>query len=271
MTAPTTGPDPETIREVLRRLRARQGPFLPGAPLPIIDQVVATVLSQNTSDVNSGRAFTRLKERFPSWEQVADAPPDEVADAIRPGGLAAVKARRIRRSSPRSSGGKDASTSTGCAGSATRRPRPTSPRCPGSARRPPPACSCSRWAAPRSPWTRTCTASSPGSAGCRRAPPPQGAGAAHPARAAGDPPRAARGVHRARPYRVPRPGAAVRRVRAARPVRVRRCRTGQRGGLISGRRATTVSGGEERLEHAAVPVRHPPPDAPRWAGRARRR
>lgn len=96
MTAPMTGPDPETIREVLRRLRARQGPFRPGEPLPIIDQVVATVLSQNTSDVNSGRAFTRLKERFPSWEQVADAPPDEVADAIRPGGLAAVKARRIQ-------------------------------------------------------------------------------------------------------------------------------------------------------------------------------
>jgi Predicted EndoIII-related endonuclease len=92
-----TLPDPEVVREVLRRMRARQGPFKPGEPLPIIDQVVATVLSQNTSDVNSGRAFARLKARFPSWEQVADAPVDEVADAIRPGGLADVKARRIQR------------------------------------------------------------------------------------------------------------------------------------------------------------------------------
>lgn len=92
-----TTPDPELIREVLRRMRARQGPFVPGRPLPIIDQVVATVLSQATSDVNSGRAFTRLKERFPVWEQVADAPPDEIADAIRPGGIAQVKSRRIQR------------------------------------------------------------------------------------------------------------------------------------------------------------------------------
>lgn len=92
-----TSPDPEVVREVLRRLRDRQGPFRPGEPLPIVDQVVATVLSQNTSDVNSGRAFARLKARFPSWEQVADAPPEEVADAIRPGGLADVKARRIQR------------------------------------------------------------------------------------------------------------------------------------------------------------------------------
>ncbi len=90
-------PDPELIREVLRRMRARQGPFAPGEPLPIVDQVVATVLSQATSDVNSGRAFARLKERFPHWEQVADAPPDEVADAIRPGGIAEVKSRRIQR------------------------------------------------------------------------------------------------------------------------------------------------------------------------------
>lgn len=89
-------PDPELIREVLRRMRARQGPFTPGEPLPIVDQLVATVLSQATSDVNSGRAFARLKERFPNWEQVADAPPDEIADAIRPGGIAEVKSRRIQ-------------------------------------------------------------------------------------------------------------------------------------------------------------------------------
>lgn len=58
--------------------------------------LVATVLSQHTSDVNSDRAYRRLRERFPTWEAVRDAPVAEVEDAIRPGGLAAVKAARIQ-------------------------------------------------------------------------------------------------------------------------------------------------------------------------------
>ena len=90
------GPDPRRIRAVQRRLRAGQGAFTPKPRLPVIDEIVATVLSQHTSDVNSGRAFTRLKERFPSWEQVLDAPPGDVADAIRCGGIADQKARRIQ-------------------------------------------------------------------------------------------------------------------------------------------------------------------------------
>lgn len=55
-----------------------------------------TVLSQATSDVNRDRAYSRLKERFPTWEAVLEAPVDEVADAIRPGGIADVKAGRIQ-------------------------------------------------------------------------------------------------------------------------------------------------------------------------------
>ena len=90
-------PGPEGIREVQRRLRAGQGAFTPKPQLPVIDEVVATVLSQHTSDVNSERAFARLKERFPTWEQVADAPVEEVADAIRCGGIADQKARRIQQ------------------------------------------------------------------------------------------------------------------------------------------------------------------------------
>ena len=88
--------DGKAIREVQRRLRGQQGPFVPKPPLPVIDEIVATVLSQHTSDVNSGRAFARLRERFPAWEQVAHAPAGEVEDAIRCGGIAAQKARRIR-------------------------------------------------------------------------------------------------------------------------------------------------------------------------------
>ncbi len=54
-----------------------------------------TVLSQNTSDVNRDRAFRAMRERFPSWESVADADPRALAAAIRPGGLSNVKAPRI--------------------------------------------------------------------------------------------------------------------------------------------------------------------------------
>jgi endonuclease-3 len=59
--------------------------------------LVATILSQHTSDTNSARAYARLVERLPTWEQVRDAPTDVVADAIRPGGLAKLKAERIQR------------------------------------------------------------------------------------------------------------------------------------------------------------------------------
>ncbi|MEA2435393.1 MAG: endonuclease [Actinomycetota bacterium] len=55
-----------------------------------------TVLSQATSDLNSGRAFASLKERFPAWEEALAAPVGSIADAIRAGGIADVKARRIK-------------------------------------------------------------------------------------------------------------------------------------------------------------------------------
>jgi len=93
MTAPGTG----RIREVQRRLRAEQGPFTPKPVLPVIDELVATVLSQHTSDTNSERAFAQLKARFSSWEQLAAAPAWQVADAIRCGGIADQKARRIQQ------------------------------------------------------------------------------------------------------------------------------------------------------------------------------
>jgi endonuclease-3 len=82
---------------VQRRLRDEQGAFVPKPVLPIIDEIVATVLSQHTSDLNSERAFAELKRRFPTWDQVADAPVEQVADAIRSGGMADQKARRIQQ------------------------------------------------------------------------------------------------------------------------------------------------------------------------------
>jgi endonuclease III len=85
------------VTAVWRRLRAEQGPFVPHPPLPVLDELIATVLSQHTSDVNSGRAFAQLKARYPSWDEVLAAPAGEVAGAIRCGGIASQKARRIQQ------------------------------------------------------------------------------------------------------------------------------------------------------------------------------
>jgi endonuclease-3 len=63
----------------------------------VLDELVATVLSQHTSDRNSERAFASLKECFPAWEDVIAAPTVAVADAIRMGGIADQKAVRIQR------------------------------------------------------------------------------------------------------------------------------------------------------------------------------
>ncbi len=65
-------------------------------PLPAVDELISTILSQNTNDVNRDAAFYRLKERFPTWEGVRDAPPEEVQDAIRPAGLANQKGPRMQ-------------------------------------------------------------------------------------------------------------------------------------------------------------------------------
>lgn len=65
-------------------------------PLPPIDELVSTILSQNTNDINRDVAFHRLKEKFPRWEAVRDAAEDEVIDAIRPAGLANQKGPRMQ-------------------------------------------------------------------------------------------------------------------------------------------------------------------------------
>ena len=63
----------------------------------VLGALVATILSQNTSDLNSGRAYASLRAAFPEgWESVRTASVSEVAEAIRPGGLAQVKAPRIQ-------------------------------------------------------------------------------------------------------------------------------------------------------------------------------
>jgi endonuclease-3 len=61
-----------------------------------IAELVLTVLSQSTNDRNRDVAYLRLRERFPTWEDVRDAPVVEVEEAIRPGGISKVKSARIK-------------------------------------------------------------------------------------------------------------------------------------------------------------------------------
>jgi len=66
-------------------------------PLPAIDELVSTILSQNTNDINRDRAFNALRARFSTWEQVRDANVVDVVEAIRPSGLANQKGPRIQQ------------------------------------------------------------------------------------------------------------------------------------------------------------------------------
>jgi endonuclease-3 len=61
-----------------------------------LGELIATILSQNTSDVNTERAYRSLREAFPTWEDLVSATTAEVIDAIRIGGLANTKAPRIQ-------------------------------------------------------------------------------------------------------------------------------------------------------------------------------
>jgi endonuclease III len=65
-------------------------------PLPPVDELVSTILSQNTNDVNRDRAFVALRAKFPTWEAVRDAPAKQVIAVIRPAGLANQKGPRIQ-------------------------------------------------------------------------------------------------------------------------------------------------------------------------------
>ena len=84
------------LRQIARRLRRAYG--APPAPrrLPPLDELVLTILSQNTNDTNRDRAYADLRSKLPDWEDVAAAPLPVIERAIRSGGLAPTKAPRIR-------------------------------------------------------------------------------------------------------------------------------------------------------------------------------
>ncbi len=82
--------------EVHRRLLDAYGEPTWRPHLDPISELVSTILSQNTNDTNRDVAFDRLRKKLPTWEQVRDADPQEVIDAIRPAGLANQKGPRIQ-------------------------------------------------------------------------------------------------------------------------------------------------------------------------------
>ena len=94
----------ETI-SVKTRLKAKKvcdiliryyGGAVSARKLPPLDELVMTILSQHTNDVNMFRAYESLKERFSTWEEVMEAPLEEVALFIKSSGMYNLKAKRIQ-------------------------------------------------------------------------------------------------------------------------------------------------------------------------------
>jgi endonuclease-3 len=81
---------------ILKRLRGAYGEPPRPRRLPPLDELVLTVLSQNTNDTNRDRAYADLRARFPKWDDVADAPLPAIARAIQRGGLGPTKSVRLR-------------------------------------------------------------------------------------------------------------------------------------------------------------------------------
>lgn len=87
--------DSGRIRRIHDRLVEEYGEPAQHARDPVAT-LVSTILSQNTNDVNRDRAYERMRDRFPTWQEVRDAPDEALVDAIQPAGLGPTKAPRIQ-------------------------------------------------------------------------------------------------------------------------------------------------------------------------------
>jgi endonuclease-3 len=88
----------ESVDQIIKLLSTEYGRRTWRRRQSSIAVLVQTILSQNTSDRNSGRAFERLLASFGSWEDVANASVDRICEIIKAGGLGVVKARYIKQS-----------------------------------------------------------------------------------------------------------------------------------------------------------------------------
>ncbi|HEX2016473.1 MAG TPA: endonuclease III [Solirubrobacteraceae bacterium] len=91
-----TGAHPRRVRAVRERLARTYGVPAAAPHGRPVDELILTVLSQSTNDRNRDVAFLALRRAMSSWEQVRDAPPERVEEAIRPGGISRVKSARIQ-------------------------------------------------------------------------------------------------------------------------------------------------------------------------------
>jgi endonuclease-3 len=97
-TLPSTEPAEKRrrIKFITQNLEATYGIPVNQRPYPPLDELILTILSQSTSDINSHRAFTALKTKFPTWDLVRRARRSSIIAAIRSGGLANAKSVVIK-------------------------------------------------------------------------------------------------------------------------------------------------------------------------------
>lgn len=95
MSGTGNGVSADRVREIHDRLKERYGPAT-RRELDPLDELMLTILSQNTSDTNRDRAWRALRERYPDWENVRSAPRSELEETIRPAGLHRQKARVLQ-------------------------------------------------------------------------------------------------------------------------------------------------------------------------------
>jgi endonuclease III len=88
---------PLSISEIIDLLAKEYGSITWRSRTDPLSELIMTILSQNTSDHNSRRAFDSLLSRFGSWEAVSEGSVEDIAEAIKLGGLARVKAPRIKQ------------------------------------------------------------------------------------------------------------------------------------------------------------------------------
>jgi endonuclease-3 len=89
-------PTRRRVRAIRERLELVYGIPAAGPHGHPIAELILTVLSQSTNDRNRDVAYTRLRDRLPTWDEVRDAPVDAIEEAIRPGGISKVKSARIK-------------------------------------------------------------------------------------------------------------------------------------------------------------------------------
>ncbi|MFZ3070399.1 MAG: hypothetical protein WA110_04670 [Anaerolineaceae bacterium] len=86
----------QRIWQVNQRLLQVYGKPVWRNPLPPVDELVSTYLSQNTNDLNRDKAFEAIKRNYSSWEEVRDTDPEEFMQVIRSAGLANQKGPNIQ-------------------------------------------------------------------------------------------------------------------------------------------------------------------------------